>query len=143
MEPFPEEFWLGVDQFNQGQFYACHDTLEAIWMEAPELEKKFYQGILQVAVGLYHLSNGNWRGAVILLGEGVGRLGYYEPEYGGVDVESLAEEARALLRELQQAGPEGARSVAIALGLVENETENETAEHQPSAQLPTIRRSAA
>jgi hypothetical protein len=67
----PPEFWQGVEQFNQRQFYACHDTLEAIWIEAGEPDKKFYQGVLQVAVGLYHLGNDNWRGAVILLGEGV------------------------------------------------------------------------
>ncbi|NEQ23504.1 MAG: DUF309 domain-containing protein, partial [Microcoleus sp. SIO2G3] len=32
----PEEFWQGVEQFNQQEFYACHDTLEALWMEAFE-----------------------------------------------------------------------------------------------------------
>ena len=48
----PEEFWLGVEQFNAGQFYACHDTLEALWIEATEPEKALYQGILQIAVAL-------------------------------------------------------------------------------------------
>ena len=55
----PQAFWQGVEEFNQQQFYACHDTLEAIWIEAPESDKRFYQGVLQVAVGCYHLSNNN------------------------------------------------------------------------------------
>ncbi|MDJ0676909.1 MAG: DUF309 domain-containing protein, partial [Calothrix sp. MO_167.B42] len=31
MENLPQEFWEGVEQFNSRQFYACHDTLEALW----------------------------------------------------------------------------------------------------------------
>ena len=104
----PQEFWQGVAEFNQQQFYACHDTLEAIWIEAPESDKKFYQGILQVAVGCYHLSNGNWRGAVILLGEAVRRLCNYQPAYYSVNVELLLEQSNQLLHALQQIQPEQA-----------------------------------
>jgi uncharacterized protein len=102
----PQEFWQGVEQFNQGQFYACHDTLEALWLEATEPQKTFYQGILQIAVALYHLGNSNWRGAVILLGEGINRLRRYPPTYAGIDVDELLTNSAALLRALQQAGPE-------------------------------------
>ncbi|GAB4146850.1 MAG: hypothetical protein Fur0046_24930 [Cyanobacteria bacterium J069] len=106
MSDFPAEFWEGVAQFNQRQFYDCHDTLEAIWMEAMEPERTFYQGILQIAVALYHMSNGNGRGATMLLGEGIRRLGRYQPEYGGVDVEDLVSQSAAVLGSLQQDGPE-------------------------------------
>lgn len=102
----PQEFWQGVEQFNQGQFYACHDTLEALWIEATEPQKTFYQGILQIAVALYHLGNSNWRGAVILLGEGINRLRRYPPTYAGIDVDELLTNSAALLTALQQAGPE-------------------------------------
>ncbi|NEP52518.1 MAG: DUF309 domain-containing protein, partial [Moorea sp. SIO3C2] len=85
----PEEFWQGVDQFNQQEFYACHDTLEALWIEAVEPQKRFYQGILQISVACYHLGNLNWRGSVVLLGEGIGRLSSYQPDYGGIDVTEL------------------------------------------------------
>jgi uncharacterized protein len=98
----PEDFWVGVAQFNQGDFYACHDTLEAIWMEAPEQDKKFYQGILQIAVSLYHLGNGNWRGAVILMGEGLNRLHPYPEDYAGIDLEALITQGYDLLAILQQ-----------------------------------------
>ena len=104
----PQEFWQGVEEFNQQQFYACHDTLEAIWIEAPEADKRFYQGILQVAVGCYHLSNNNWRGAVILLGEAVRRLCDYLPDYHNVDVGILLEQSNQLLQTLQQIEPERA-----------------------------------
>ena len=102
----PPEFKQAIAEFNQQQFYACHDTLEAIWVEAPETDKRFYQGILQVAVGCYHLSNDNLKGAIILLGEGVRRLRDYQPDYEGIDVSQLLEQAIALLQALQQLKPE-------------------------------------
>ncbi|MDZ7956695.1 MAG: DUF309 domain-containing protein [Aulosira sp. DedQUE10] len=105
-ETMPQEFWQGVEQFNSGQFYACHDTLEALWIEASEPEKSFYQGILQIAVALYHLGNHNWRGAVILLGEGSNRLRRYPSSYGGIDLESLLLQSVALLQALQKTGPD-------------------------------------
>ncbi|HEY9620351.1 MAG TPA: DUF309 domain-containing protein [Crinalium sp.] len=119
LEAVPAEFWDGVAQFNRGEFYDCHDTLEAIWMEAMEPQKTFYQGILQVAVGLYHLGNHNWRGAVTLLGEGTNRLRRYQPDYADIDVDQFLEAASNVLLTLQQAGPERVVEVAQQLRLVE------------------------
>lgn len=110
-----QEFWQGVEQFNQGKFYACHDTLEALWIEAAEPLRNFYQGILQIAVACHHLENHNWRGAVILLGEGLSRLRNYLPAYASIDVAQLTAQTAHLLAELQQAGPE--RVAEFAQGL--------------------------
>ncbi|MBW4682857.1 MAG: DUF309 domain-containing protein [Microcoleus vaginatus WJT46-NPBG5] len=114
-EPIPDQFWQGVAQFNGQEFYACHDTLEALWMEASEPERTFYQGVLQIAVALYHLGNHNWRGAVILLGEGISRLRNYQPSYFDIDVDSLLKQSVELLSELQQAGPENVADCAQQL----------------------------
>ncbi|MBD2327202.1 DUF309 domain-containing protein [Alkalinema sp. FACHB-956] len=103
-DAFPAELWQGIEAFNQGHFYACHDILEAIWFQAEEEDKKFYQGILQIAVGLYHFGNGNWRGAVILMGEGLSRLQGYLPDYAGLDLEQLTQDAGDLLSTLQNLG---------------------------------------
>lgn len=102
----PVEFWQGIAEFNNREFYACHDTLEALWMEAGEPEKRFYQGILQISVALYHLGNQNWRGAVILLGEGINRLSYYQPSYSDIAVKDLLQQSAKLLNALQEAGSE-------------------------------------
>ena len=99
-------FWQGIRQFNQQQFYACHDTFEEMWMEAEVTDRAFYQGLLQIAVGCYHLSNSNWRGAVTLLGEGIGRLEEYEPVYSEIDVTQLLDQSTELLDSLQEIGQE-------------------------------------
>jgi predicted metal-dependent hydrolase len=110
-ESIPDEFWQGVEQFNTRQFYTCHDTLEALWMEASDPEKTFYQGILQLAVALYHLGNGNWRGAVILLGEGTNKLQRYSPNFSGINVEKLIDSSYHLLTKLQQAGSDVSQEI--------------------------------
>lgn len=111
----PSEFWLGIAQFNQGEYYACHDTLEAIWMDAEQSDRAFYQGILQISVGLYHLTNLNWQGAAILLGEGSHRLDTYGESYGGIDVTDLINQAIDWLTALQSTGPEQVHQLAPVL----------------------------
>jgi uncharacterized protein len=126
-------FWEGVEQFNQREFYACHDTLEALWMEAIEPDKSFYQGVLQIAVALYHLSNHNLRGAVILLGEGINRLRRYQPVYSGIDVSELVNQSTELLATLQQSTPEQVRERAEPM-----QAENKAQSVLPTLPLPTI-----
>ncbi|ELS01878.1 hypothetical protein Xen7305DRAFT_00015850 [Xenococcus sp. PCC 7305] len=129
-------FSRGIEQFNQQQFYECHDTLEAIWIEALELDKRFYQGILQVAVACHHLHELNLRGAVILLGEGVRRLSDYQPDYQDIDVTQLLIESDLLLQTLQRLPPENLADFAQKLF----SPENATATNKVNCQLPKILR---
>jgi len=102
----PAAFWQGVNEFNGQQFYACHDTLESLWNESAEPHKTFYQGILQIAVGCYHLERLNWKGAVTLLGEGTRRLKDYQPSYEEVAVWELFNASYKLLKTVQATKPE-------------------------------------
>ena len=97
-----DSFTKAVEEFNQRKFYQCHDSLEAIWVDSPEVDKRFYQGILQIAVACHHLSNLNLRGAIILLGEGIQRLRDYLPEYRQIDLSILLDDVFLLLSKLQQ-----------------------------------------
>ena len=142
MENIPVEFWDGVEQFNQQQFYACHDTLEAIWIQADSGEKNFYQGILQVAVALYHLSNQNLRGAVILMGEGIHRLRSFQPAYADLDIENFLEDTVALLKYLQQTNPQEVDKVIRQLGLSQERLTPSYSESSVGIHLPILRRMA-
>jgi hypothetical protein len=118
-ETLPAEFWQGVEQFNNQQYYACHDTLEALWMEAIEPDKTFYQGILQIAVALYHFSNANLRGATILLGEGIHRLSRYQPAYADIDVKGFLTQSVLTLKTLQQASLDPTAATSLQLDLTQ------------------------
>ncbi|ASC72476.1 hypothetical protein XM38_034330 [Halomicronema hongdechloris C2206] len=83
-------------------------------MVAEPAERQFYQGILQLAVGLYHLGNRNWQGAATLLGEGRHRLRSYCPSYGGIDVDDLLHRTESWLMALQQLGQANVAVLATA-----------------------------
>ena len=63
-----------VDLFNTANWYPAHDLFEEIWHETHGPERQTLQGILQIAVAQIHLENGNRNGALILYGQGLGRL---------------------------------------------------------------------
>lgn len=67
-------FGEAVRLFNAGEWYACHDGFEELWHETQGPCRRTLQGILQIAVAHHHLDRGNQRGAMVLLGEGLGRL---------------------------------------------------------------------
>ncbi len=50
---------LGIELFNEGKFFEAHEVLEDFWRAAPPEQKKFLQGLVQVAVAFHHHSTGN------------------------------------------------------------------------------------
>ena len=84
-----DAFRRAIDEFNDGRYFECHDTLEAIWMESSGEEKRFLQGLIQVSVGFYHYFNGNPSGALSQWGKGAGKLSAFAPGHAGIDLERL------------------------------------------------------
>ena len=105
----PDLALRGIEEFNRGEFYECHEYLEEAWMQEPRRVRFLYQGILQVGVGFYHLQNGNWRGATGVLRNGIERLREFEPETLGIDVRRLVRESERCLEELEELGRERVR----------------------------------
>jgi predicted metal-dependent hydrolase len=105
----PELVLKGIEEFNKGEFYECHEYLEEAWMQEPRRVRFLYQGILQVGVGFYHLGNGNWRGATGLLRNGTIRLKEFEPVTLNIDVARLVRECERCLQELEKLGRERVR----------------------------------
>ena len=105
-EELPDLVLRGIEEFNRGEFFECHEYLEEAWMHESGRIRYLYQGILQVGVGFYHLQNGNWRGATGLLRNGTTRLKEFEPAALGVDVAKLIHESENCLRQLETLGRE-------------------------------------
>ena len=101
----PPLLLAGIAQFNAGEYWECHETLETIWRVDPDHVRYLYQGILQVGVGFYHLRRGNWRGAVNKLRSGLAYLEPSAPTCMGVDVARLRAEAGDILAQLEALGP--------------------------------------
>lgn len=82
-----ELFAEGLQLFNTQHFYDCHEALEALWNRQQEPEKQFTQGIIQIAVGLYHWGRGNFTGAGKLIPRGLSRVKPFAPQHQGLNVE--------------------------------------------------------
>lgn len=85
--------------FNEKLFFECHDLLEDAWAGERGDDKEFLHGLIQIAVGLYHVGAGNHQGAVNLLERGVTGLERFEPATHGLDVAALREKASECLRK--------------------------------------------
>lgn len=94
-------------EFNAGFYFECHDTLEDVWSGVRGPARDFFQALIQVAVGHYHLTGGNRAGARRMFERSLGRLERYPPRYFGFDAGAQREELRAWIRHLE-AEPEGA-----------------------------------
>ena len=74
-EQLPAAFYAALAELNAGDYYRCHETLEALWLAERGPVREAYQGVLQIAVGCYHLTvRANWIGATRKLEEGARRL---------------------------------------------------------------------
>lgn len=93
-------------QFNAGEFFEQHETVETLWRETRGPVRDLYHGILQVGVGLYHWRRGNFHGAAVLLEEGIARLEPFVPSCQGVDVSALVSAARQARERLIELGPD-------------------------------------
>lgn len=102
---------LAIIQFNGGDWFECHETLEDLWIGEDGEMRYFYQGVLQVAVALHHWRNGNFSGAVSLLEGGAGYLRRVESICQQVDVSGFIEAADRLREVLNGLGPDGMRDL--------------------------------
>jgi len=90
-----EDPWQhGIEQFNRREFFACHESWEEIWMPAPEPDKTFLQGIIQVACAFHHELRGNRAGAESLLRRGLAKIERFPAGYRGLQLEALRVVAR-------------------------------------------------
>jgi predicted metal-dependent hydrolase len=103
------------EQFNRGEYWHQHETLETVWRaERDEAIRNFYKGILQAGVGFHHITRRNYPGAVKVLARGIAYLRPYAPHCMGVDVQRLIDEATRVLEELRALGPDRIDEIKIA-----------------------------
>jgi predicted metal-dependent hydrolase len=105
-DPPPDALLHGIEEFNAGDFFEQHETLELLWRDTAAPVRGLYHGILQVGVGFHHLRRGNFHGASVLLEEGIDRLRPFAPTCQTIDVAALIDDATAARQELLALGSE-------------------------------------
>jgi sugar phosphate isomerase/epimerase len=92
----------GIRLFNEGLYYECHEEIEHEWHAETGEIRNLYQGILQVGVGFHHASNGNLRGARLLLTDGLDKLSRFLPSCLGIDTQALFDDSSAVLDDIER-----------------------------------------
>ena len=71
-----------------------------MWLQTPDPEKAFLQGLIQVAAAFHHYSRANRQGTKQLLQAGLIKLERFPEVHRGLELEPLREEVRHWLKAL-------------------------------------------
>ena len=91
----------GIDLFNNREFFACHEVLEAAWTPERGPRRVFLQSLIHLAVSCYHCQRGNHVGAGLQLRKGLRKLARYLPSCEGIDTARLHREGLAALESVE------------------------------------------
>lgn len=84
-----DQYLRGIALFNQADFFDAHEALEDIWRAAPAENKKFLQGMVQIAVAFHHYSTGNRIGMRSVLERAVRNLSEPSGSFGQIQLAAL------------------------------------------------------
>ncbi len=94
-------FQKGLAAFNSAHFYDAHEHWEEVWLETPNPEKMFLQGLIQVAAAFHHYSRANFLGTKNLLRAGLLKLDFFPEKHRGLAMEPLRDSVRRWLAALE------------------------------------------
>lgn len=106
-----ESLRQGVEEFNSERFFEAHEAWELVWLASAGAEKRFLQGIIQIAAAFHHYQRANWTGACSLLQAGLGRLRDSPDTLRGIALEPLCRAATEWVRALQAGQDPGKASL--------------------------------
>jgi uncharacterized protein len=86
-----DQYFRGINLFNNAKFFDAHEALEDIWRAAPTENKKFLQGLVQVAVAFHHYSTGNRVGMRSVLERAIRNLAEPSGSFGQIELPVLLE----------------------------------------------------
>lgn len=97
----PNKFLLAVENFNNTDFFSAHDSFEELWIECKTDERDFFQGLVQLSVGMFHLISGNFKGAISQLDKSVKKLEKFAPNFYDIDVFYIVSKSKNLIFEIE------------------------------------------
>jgi len=90
----------GIKLFNDGDYFEAHDYFEEMWANERSDKKMFYQGLVQISVGTYHLSSKNYNGALSQYNKGLEKLEKYPENFESINLLKLKEEIKYLIEQI-------------------------------------------
>jgi hypothetical protein len=79
----------GIELFNRAEYFEAHEVWEDLWHDTSGPDRRFYQGLIQAAVAVYHAGNGNVPGARRLFHSGRRYMSGFPARHLGLDVAEI------------------------------------------------------
>jgi len=102
----PQKAIEGLKLFNDKKFFESHEELETAWRDEKGSIRYLYQGVLQVAVAYFHITRGNYEGAVRMRERSMKLLKDYPDVCRGIQVGKLKNDLDAVIQEVKRLGTE-------------------------------------
>ena len=97
-----DRFKKGLELFNKGEYFECHEVIEDLWLETPGKDpyRDLYKGVIHAAAAIYQFDRGILSGALSLFKTSVKYLEVYKPEALGLHVTPLIQGMRVCFKPL-------------------------------------------
>ena len=82
-------FQEGMKQYKAMDYFEAHEAWEDLWSDYYLEDKKFVQGLIQLAVSFVHIGNGNLNGAKSLLRKSKEKFQEFSGVHRGINVSVL------------------------------------------------------
>jgi len=82
-------FLEGVNKFNNGKYYDAHEIWEELWSEYVLKDSLFIQGLIQVSVAYFHITNLNLRGSKSLFSKSLPKLKKFSSNHRNFNVKQF------------------------------------------------------
>ncbi|MFN0087477.1 MAG: DUF309 domain-containing protein [Blastocatellia bacterium] len=109
------EYLRGIELFNEGRYFECHEIWETIWMRAEGAEREFLHAMIQIAAALLHLRRGNEGGAASVHARARARLAALPPMMLDLDTRAFADAVKNHFDAARQPGGAAGRGPRIIL----------------------------
>jgi len=114
-EDLPHLAKRGLQEFNRGEYFKAHDSLELAWMEDQSAGRDLYRALLQVAVAYYQIERGNYNGAAKMF---LRMRKWFTPlpdTCRGINIQQLRLDVETVHSALNELGPEGIEEFNLGL----------------------------
>ncbi len=96
---------LGLEAYEAGDYFAAHEHWELAWKRMREPERRWIQGLIQLATALYKLSQDKPEGTRKLCERAAPKLADAPPCLGDIDLGAARAHVARLAASLAQAAP--------------------------------------
>ena len=93
-------FNRGIEDFNNKKYYAAHESWEELWSEYKLNDALFIQGLIQLSVAFFHITNLNLKGSKNLFEKCLPKLQQFSSSHRGLNLDEIIIATKSSYKEV-------------------------------------------